>query len=163
MTTYAEEIGILLLDRGLTVGSVESATGGLIAHTFTNVPGSSYFYKGSIVAYSNEMKTNLVGVKPETIEKYGAVSSSVAEEMAAGGRRVLGVDICLSDTGVAGPTAGTAQKPVGTFFIGLSYHGGTYSRECLFKGDRIMNKQSAADEAVCWLKDFLTGTWAPGL
>ena len=85
MATYAEDIATLLIDRALTVGTVESATGGLIAHTLTNIAGSSYFYKGSIVSYSNEAKTGVVGVRAETIERYGAVSSGVAEEMAAGG------------------------------------------------------------------------------
>ncbi len=163
MSTYAEDIATQLLDRGLTLGTVESATGGLIADMLTNVPGSSHFYKGSIIAYSNEIKTGVVGVNPETIERHGAVSPEVAEEMAAGGRRLLGVDICLSDTGVAGPGGGSAHKPVGLFYIGFSYDGGTYSHKCLLEGNRTMNKQSAADAALIWLKDFLSGRWFPGL
>jgi PncC family amidohydrolase len=105
----------------------------------------------------------MVGVKLDTIERYGAVSSYVAEEMAAGGRRVLGVDICLSDTGIAGPGGGSESKPVGLFYIGFSHEAGTYSRECRFGSDRLQNKQSAAEEALCWLKDFLAGKWMPGL
>jgi PncC family amidohydrolase len=93
------EIGNLLRDKHLTLGTVESATGGLISCLITAIPGSSDYYKGSIIAYSNEIKQKVVGVKVATLKKEGSVSSAVAEEMAAGGRKVLGVDICLSDTG----------------------------------------------------------------
>lgn len=163
VTAFEEDIGTRLLDRGLTIGTVESATGGLISHLITNVPGSSHFYKGSIIAYSNEIKTGVVGVRHESIQLHGAVSPQVAEEMAAGGRRLLGVDICLADTGVAGPGGGTAEKPVGLFYLGFSYSGGTYSRRHLFEGERLQNKQRAAEAALQWLKDFLTGKWVPGL
>ncbi len=107
MASLEEKIGSLLRQRGLTLGVVESATGGLISHRLTNVPGSSDYYKGSVTAYSNEAKVKVVGVKAETIDQYGAVSSQVAEEMADGGRKVLGVDICLADTGIAGPSGAT--------------------------------------------------------
>ncbi|GAI47155.1 unnamed protein product, partial [marine sediment metagenome] len=110
MARPEREIGELL--RGyqaktgklLTIGTTESATGGRVADGLTNVPGSSDYFKGSVVAYSNEIKINVLGVKRETIENYGAVSEQTAIEMAEGGRRLLGVDICTSDTGIAGPS-----------------------------------------------------------
>ena len=155
MANLEKEIGGLLREKGLTLGVVESATGGLISHRITNIPGSSDYYKGAVTAYSNETKINVVGVKEETIKKYGSVSSQVAEEMAAGGRKLLAVDICLSDTGIAGPGGATSGKPVGLFYIGLSHQGWTYSQKHNFRGDREQNKQSAADAALSWLKEYL--------
>ncbi len=156
-----QEIGELLRARGLTLGVVESATGGLISHLLTNVAGSSDYYKGSIAAYSNEIKTGEVSVSEETISQHGAVSSEVAEEMARGGRRVLGVDICLSDTGIAGPGGGIDTKPVGLFYIGLSHQQGTLTRKHLFRGDRLHNKQAAAQAALGWLKEYLLARVTP--
>lgn len=155
MANLEKEIGGLLREKGLTLGAVESATGGLISHRITNIPGSSDYYKGSVTAYSNETKINVVGVKEETIKKYGSVSSQVAEEMAAGGRNLLAVDICLADTGIAGPGGATLGKSVGLFYIGLSHQGGTYSQKHNFRGDREQNKKSAAEAALSWLKEYL--------
>ena len=155
MANLEKEIGDLLREKGLTLGAVESATGGLISHRITNIPGTSDYYKGSVTAYSNETKINVVGVKEETINKYGAVSSQVAEEMAVGGRKLLAVDICLADTGIAGPGGATPGKPVGLFYIGLSHQGWTYSQKHNFRGDREQNKQSAAEAALRWLKEYL--------
>jgi len=115
---YQAETGKLL-----TIGTVESATGGRIADRITNIPGSSDYFKGSVVAYSNEVKIALLGVKKMTIESYGAVSEQTALEMAQGGRKVLDVDICVSDTGIAGPSGATAEKPVGLFYLGLAAEG----------------------------------------
>jgi PncC family amidohydrolase len=155
MANLEKEIGGLLREKGLTLGMVESATGGLMSHRITNVPGSSDYYKGSVTAYSNETKIKVVGVREETIKKYGSVSSQVAEEMAAGGKRLLVVDICLADTGIAGPGGATPGKPVGLFYLGLSNRGGTYSQKHNFQGDREQNKQSAAETALSWLKEYL--------
>lgn len=149
------EVGNLLRQLGLTLGVVESATGGLISHRITDVPGSSDYYRGSVTAYSNEVKTKVVGVRAETISKYGAVSPQVAEEMAQGGRGLLAVDICLADTGIAGPGGATPGKPVGLFYIGLSHKTGTYSRQHNFPGDREQNKLAAAEAALRWLKEYL--------
>jgi len=156
MASLEQEVGNLLRQKGLTLGAVESATGGLISHLITNVSGSSDYYKGSITAYSNEIKIKVVGVKADTINKYGAVSHQVAEEMAEGGRRVLASDICLADTGIAGPTGATPGKPVGLFYIGLSHRGGTYSQKHCFQGNREQNKHTAAEAALGWLKEYLT-------
>lgn len=157
MVSLEEEIGDLLRQKGLTLGVVESATGGLISHLITNVPGSSDYYKGSVTAYSNETKIKVIGVNRDTIEKYGAVSHQVAEEMARGGRKILAVDICLADTGIAGPAGATPGKPVGLFYLGLSHHGGTYSQKHEFHGDREQNKRSAAEAALSWLREYLLG------
>ena len=114
-----------LKEKGLTLGSVESMTGGLFSAKFTEIPGSSEVFKGGIVTYSSEEKINIVGVKKETIEKYGVVSEQVAMEMAEQGRKLLNVDICVSVTGNAGPTAEPGGKPVGCFYIGISSKSGT--------------------------------------
>jgi nicotinamide-nucleotide amidase len=155
MLKLEQEIIELLRKKGLTLGVTESATGGLISHIVTNVPGSSEFYKGSVTAYSNQTKTNVLGVKTETLQQYGAVSSQVAEEMALGGCRLLSADICISDTGIAGPGGATPDKPVGLFYLGLGHRLTAYSQKHLFRGDREENKERAARAALSWLKTYL--------
>jgi len=155
MADLEQEVGNLLRQKRLTLGIVESATGGLISHLLTNIRGSSDYYKGAVTAYSNEVKIKVVGVKVDTINKYGAVSYQVAEEMAQGGRKILAVDICLADTGIAGPSGATPGKPVGLFYIGLSHQAGTYSQEHSFQGNREQNKRRAAEVALGWLKEYL--------
>jgi PncC family amidohydrolase len=155
MAILEQEIGDILRQRGMMLGAVESATGGLISHRITNVPGSSDYYKGSVTAYSNEAKIEVVGVKRETIERYGAVSAQVAEEMAEGGRKLLAVDICIADTGIAGPGGATEGKAVGLFYLGLAHREKTYSRQHNFAGNRERNKQDAAEAALKWLKEYL--------
>lgn len=155
MSSIEYEIGDLLRKKGLTLGTVESATGGLISHLITNVAGSSDYFKGSIVSYANETKTSVAGVKASTLKKYGAVSAQVAEEMAKGGRKVLNVDICVADTGIAGPGGATPGKSVGLFYIGLSYRGGTYTRKYEFQGTREENKRRAALKALEWVREIL--------
>jgi PncC family amidohydrolase len=157
MDSLAREVGDLLRRQGLTLGTVESATGGLMAHRITDIPGSSDYYRGSVIAYKNGVKIEVVGVREETISEFGAVSPQVAEEMARGGREVLAVDICLADTGIAGPGGATADKPVGLFYLGLSHKGGTWSRRHLFTGSRLQNKKLASTSALIWLRDYLTG------
>lgn len=155
MGSLEQDVVNLLRQKGLTLGVVESATGGLMSHLITNVPGSSDCYKGSITSYSNEVKVEVVGVKEDTLNKYGAVSHQVAEQMAEGGRKTLAADICIADTGIAGPTGATPGKLVGLFYIGLSHQAGTYSRKHEFQGDREENKRSAAEAALGWLKEYL--------
>ena len=150
-----EEIGNLLRDRKMTLGTVESATGGLISHTITNIPRSSDYFKGSIISYSNEVKIKVVGVRPETIDEYGAVSAQVVEQMAEGGRKLLGVDICIADTGIAGPTGATQDKPIGLFYLSLSSSAGTFSRKHIFSGNREQNKLNAVIVTLNWLKEYL--------
>jgi len=155
MTSLEKEVVDLFEKHKLTLGIVESATGGLISHLITNVPGSSDYFKGSVTAYSNEIKMKIIGVKVETLKKFGSVSPQVAEEMALGGRKVLAVDICLADTGIAGPGGATPGKAVGLFYIGLAHKDGAFSRKHEFHGSRVQNKQSAAEAALSWLKEYL--------
>ena len=147
---YEDKTGNLL-----TIGTVESATGGRIGDKITNIAGSSDYFKGSIVAYSNEVKTGIVGVEKETIENHGAVSPKTAIEMAECGRKLLKVDICISDTGIAGPAGAAPGKPVGLFYIGLAAKDTTLSREHRFRGNRNENKQKAADMALDILREHL--------
>jgi PncC family amidohydrolase len=141
--------------KSLTIGAVESATGGRIADRITNIPGSSDYFKGSVVAYSNEVKIALLGVKRATIENYGAVSEQTALEMARGGRKLLDVDICVSDTGIAGPSGGTPEKPVGLFYLGLAAEETSFSQTHIFPGNREGNKRDAAEAALSMLKQYL--------
>jgi PncC family amidohydrolase len=157
MAAPEAEIGKMLRARGWTLGAVESATGGLFAHLITGVPGSSDYFKGSVIAYSNEVKTGLAGVNQTTLEQHGAVSAAVAGEMAAGGRKLLGVDICIADTGIAGPGGATAGKPVGLFYLGLADENGVTSREYMFGGDRAENRRLAAAAMLAWLREYLSG------
>jgi PncC family amidohydrolase len=139
----------------LTIGSVESATSGRVADRITNVPGSSDYFKGSVVAYSNEVKITLLGVKKAIIEDYGAVSEQTALEMARGGRKLLDVDICVSDTGIAGPSGDTPEKPVGLFYLGLAARDESFSQKHTFPGNRKENKRDAAEAALNMLKQYL--------
>jgi len=141
--------------KQLTIGTVESATGGRIADRITNVPGSSDYFKGSVVAYSNEAKAALLGVKKATLENYGAVSEQTAREMARGGRKLLDVDVCVSDTGIAGPSGASPEKPVGLFYLGLAAKDGRLSRKHVFQGNREGNKRDAAEAALDMLKQYL--------
>jgi PncC family amidohydrolase len=141
--------------KPLTIATIESATGGKIADRLTDVPGSSDYFKGSVVAYSNEAKISILGVKKETIENYGAVSPQTALEMAQGGKRLLGVDICISDTGIAGPSGATPEKPVGLFYTGLAAEDTSLSQKHIFYGDRENNKGDAAEVALNMLKQHL--------
>ncbi|HSW56904.1 MAG TPA: nicotinamide-nucleotide amidohydrolase family protein [Dehalococcoidales bacterium] len=161
MNELAHTIGNLLKERGMWLGTVESATGGLISSMITDVPGSSDYYQGGIIAYSNESKMKLLGVKRETLDKYGSVSAQVAEEMAAGGCKALGANICISDTGIAGPTGATVNKPLGLFYFGLSHQGNNLNRRHVFKGRREENKAEAAGTALTWLKEYLSGLVIP--
>jgi nicotinamide-nucleotide amidase len=141
--------------RPLTIGTVESATGGRIADTITNVPGSSSYFKGSIIAYSNEAKINIVGVSRESISTWGAVSAQTAIEMARGGKDILKVDVCISDTGIAGPSGGTPNKPLGLFYFGIASEKECKSEKYIFSGDREENKKTATIKLLDMLKQHL--------
>lgn len=155
MSNLANDIVDLLCKKGLTLGVVESATGGLISHLITNVPGSSNCYQGAVTSYSNQAKIEIVGVSEESINQHGAVSPQVAEEMASGGRRLLKADICVADTGIAGPAGATPEKPVGLFYLGLSHKDGTSSQKHIFAGNREENKQLAAEASLSWVREYL--------
>ncbi|MBR4876049.1 MAG: nicotinamide-nucleotide amidohydrolase family protein, partial [Clostridia bacterium] len=112
-----------LVERGLTVATAESCTGGLVGKRLTDISGSSACYEGGVVSYSNEVKMNVLGVKEETLRNFGAVSAETAMEMARGVRKLTGADIGVSTTGVAGPGGGSPEKPVGTVYVGISAEG----------------------------------------
>ena len=116
----AKTIITLASEKGLTIATAESCTGGLIGAAITAIPGSSAVFKGGIIAYDNAVKTKLLGVSPSVLGKYGAVSQKTAERMAAGVRERLSVDIAISVTGIAGPGGGTQDKPIGTVWMGLA-------------------------------------------
>jgi len=148
-------VGELLVQRGLTVATAESCTGGLIGHLLTNVSGSSAYVLGGIIAYSNEIKQALLGVDAITLERYGAVSEPVALEMARGARLRFGADLAVSATGIAGPTGGTPEKPVGLVYIGLVARDGERCVRYVWNEDRLGNKQRSAEAALRLLLDFL--------
>ena len=137
-------------EKGLTLGSVESMTGGLFSAKFTEIPGSSAVFKGGIVTYSSEEKINIVGVKKETIEKYGVVSKEVAMEMAELGRKLLNVDVCVSVTGNAGPTCEPGGKPAGCFYVGVSSKNGTDAKEYF----QPQKRNIVRNEAVLAMRDL---------
>ncbi len=151
----AEEIKELLVRKGLTLGVAESATGGLISSRMTDVTGCSMCFRGAVVAYSNDIKMKLLGVRRETIEQHGAVSEEVSRELAAAARNLLETDVGLSDTGIAGPTGAKPEKPVGLFYVGLSSREGTKVERHIFSGTRIENKRQAAEAALSMLRDYL--------
>lgn len=137
--TAEEEIGSRLASAGVTVACAESCTGGNIAHMITARPGASAYFLGGVVAYANEVKKNVLGVRAEDLEKYGAVSESVALQMAEGARRVTGADFAVSTTGVAGPDGGTPEKPVGTVWIAVAGPKGAHARKFVFSNTRERN------------------------
>jgi nicotinamide-nucleotide amidase len=141
-------LGKLLLKKGTTVATAESCTGGRIANRITSISGSSAYFKGGIVAYSNEIKANVLGVNPADIAKFGAVSSEVARQMAEGALKTLNADYAVSTTGVAGPTGGTVDKPVGLCWFGIATPCGTQTFAHNFIGDRQGNIAAASSVAL---------------
>ena len=141
----------LLISCHLTLATAESCTGGLIANIITDRPGSSGYFAGGIIAYSNAVKCSLLGVPAEILEQYGAVSTQVAEAMAAGARKILNTDIAVSATGIAGPTGGSPEKPVGLVFIGIAFGEKVISKKFLFTGEREGIKAETCKEAVKFL------------
>lgn len=146
----------LLADRGMTVTTAESCTGGLIAAEFVNVAGASNVFHEGYITYSNEAKERLVGVKHETLERYGAVSEQTAEEMARGAAEAACADAALSATGIAGPDGGTAEKPVGLVYIGCFVNGRTVVEKYEFCGNRLENRIHTAEAAIRLLIRELT-------
>jgi len=153
--TLEAVVGRLLRERGLTLSLAESCTGGQIADRITNVPGSSEYFKGGVVAYSNDLKVSLLGVQPETLEKFGAVSRETALEMAKAARGRFGSDIALSVTGIAGPGGGSNEKPVGTFHMALATAKGTEEKNFYFPIDRERFKRLVSSVALNWIRKTL--------
>ena len=157
-TTKAEPevaVGRLLTKRSLTIGVAESCTGGLLSSMITNVPGSSAYFIGSVVVYSNALKTRLAGVKPTTLERHGSVSAETAMELAKGIAAKLKTDVGLAITGIAGPSGGTLEKPVGTVFIAAYARGKIVVKRLAFTGKRESIRKRSAKEALLMLHAML--------
>lgn len=157
-------VGNLLLEKNLSISVAESCTGGLIGHRLTSVPGSSSYFHGGVVVYSNQSKVDLLRVDPRTLETYGAVSERTVEEMARGVKDRIKTDLGLAVTGIAGPDGGTRQKPVGTVHVGLAAREKTFSREYRFWGNRMQVKLNSSMMALDWVRRYLNGNpFLPGI
>jgi len=178
--TLEKIVGELLQRRHLTLSTAESCTGGLIGHRLTNVPGSSAYFHGGIIAYSNEIKEQLLGVSHTTLTDFGAVSEETAREMARGACRVLSTDIGVAVTGIAGPGGGVpghrtkavvaipgrsgqtpiwipSSKPVGLTWIALAAKNFEWAERCVWEADRVTNKEKSAETALRLVKEYLEG------
>jgi len=144
MASPEERVGEALRRKNLTVSAAESCTGGRIGDKITNVPGSSDYFRGSAVTYSNESKVALLGVDKATLERFGAVSEQVAKEMALGCIGLFGSDVSVSTTGIAGPSGGSAEKPVGLVWFALTDGDRITTEKAVFPGDRESIKEAAA-------------------
>ena len=157
-TSLEAVVAALLVRTGRTMGTAESCTGGLLGERLTRVPGSSAYFVGSIVAYENRIKTDLLGVGQQTIDDSGAVSRSVVEEMAVGVVERLGVDLSVAISGIAGPGGGTEEKPVGTVFLAIAEHNGVVSsRELRLPGDRSRVRWLASQWSLDMIRRHLMG------
>lgn len=150
-----EKVGELLKSQKMTLSTAESCTGGGVAALITSVPGSSEYFKGGIVAYSNEVKTSLLHVSPETLEKHGAVSQETVIEMARGAMDALKTDCAIATSGIAGPGGGTPKKPVGTIWMAVACKGKIVTRQ--EEGDlgRSGNVRRTIQDALRLLADLL--------
>ena len=144
----ARAAGEELQRRGWCLSTAESCTGGLIGHLVTEIPGSSAYYQGGVVAYANEIKQQVLGVSAATLRTDGAVSGACASEMAAGVRRLFGADVGIATTGIAGPGGGSAEKPVGLVYIAVETPDGTWCERHVFGSDRTENKQQTVVRAL---------------
>jgi nicotinamide-nucleotide amidase len=150
-----ERVGRLLQTQQWTLATAESCSGGLIAHRVTNIPGSSGYFLGGVVTYSNEAKQGLLGVPADILETEGAVSESVARAMAQGVCKRFDADIGVGVTGIAGPGGGTVEKPVGLVYIAVTRWGATEVRQCVFNGTRANIKKQTAETALTMIEEQL--------
>jgi PncC family amidohydrolase len=148
-------VGALLLARNRTIATAESCTGGLVAARITSVAGSSAYFLGGIVSYSNDAKHRLLGIPNLMLERYGAVSADTALAMARGVRRSLRTDICVSTTGIAGPGGATPTKPVGLVYVALAAEGVERCRRFIWPGDRLANITASAEAALSLVRAYL--------
>lgn len=155
MKTLVDDVSDLLVRSGLTLTLAESCTGGMVAAAVTDLSGASAFFKGSVVAYSNELKMKLLGVRQKTLDSFGAVSAECAAEMAAGARSAMDADVAVAVTGIAGPGGATAGKPVGTVHIAVDIRGVNSSEVCSLFGDRAAIRQRASISALDLLRRSL--------
>ena len=156
-TTLEAEIGRILKAKNKTLATAESCTGGYIAHLITSIPGSSAYFKGSIVAYSNEVKMKELKVVEATLLEHGAVSEEVVEQMAANIRTNLNTDYSIAISGIAGPDGGTIEKPIGTTWIAIAGPTGIKTGKFLFGDNRERNIRRAALQALNMLRKYILG------
>jgi PncC family amidohydrolase len=156
MRSLEEQLIEKLIQKNKTIATVESLTGGMVSAALVNVSGASAVFNQGLVTYSNEAKHRLTGVPWELLEAYGAVSAQVAAAMAEGGAKSASAEICLSTTGIAGPTGGTPEKPVGLVYIGCFLDGVCHTKECHFTGTREevreQTVQAVLELALEWLE-----------
>jgi PncC family amidohydrolase len=150
------QLGELLTQRGWMLAVAESCTGGLLGHRITSVSGSSAYFAGGVISYSNEAKERILGVLHETLVDHGAVSAETALAMARGARRLFRADLAVSVTGIAGPTGGTPDKPVGLVYLGLAVEGAELYERHVWEGDRAANKEQSAEAALRLMLKYLT-------
>ena len=155
--TTAEKLVALLKAQGLACATAESCTGGGVGAAITAVPGSSEVFLGGVISYSNEVKRGVLGVPERVLAEHGAVSSDCAAAMAEGVRRLVGADIAVSTTGIAGPGGGTPDKPVGTVWFAIATASGTRTEKKLFAGNRAAVRESAALHAMGMLSVAAAG------
>jgi len=153
--TLEEAVGKLLKKRGLTIATAESCTGGFLSHKITKVSGSSAYYKGSIVAYANEVKQQQLGVKATTLTQHGAVSEETVKEMVTGVLKALNTDIGISVSGIAGPGGGTPEKPVGTIWLAIGNKDHIETRKLQISKDRFLNIQYTAIQGLNMIRQFV--------
>ena len=146
--TVAEKLVALLTAQGLTCATAESCTGGGVGSAITAVPGSSAVFAGGVISYSNDVKREVLGVKAETLQAVGAVSSETAAQMAEGARRLMKTDLAVSLTGIAGPDGGSDEKPVGLVWFGLATKDGVRTEKAIFRGDRAQVRAQAITHAL---------------
>lgn len=144
---WSRELAQLLVDRSWRIAVAESCTGGLLGSSITDLPGSSDYFAGGVIAYSNHVKIDLLGVSERLIAVHGAVSEAVALEMAAGCRALLGTEVGVATTGVAGPS-GTESKPVGLVYVAVATEAGVVVRRFCWSGNRIENKRATVEAAL---------------
>ena len=149
------------LARGVRVATVESCTGGLVGHLITEIPGSSAYFLGGFVTYSDQLKRDLVGVPGDVLAAHGAVSAQTAMAMATGGRARTGADLGASVTGIAGPDGGSPQKPVGLTYVAVADSTGTEVRRHLWSGARTANKRASAEALIELLLERIEATADP--
>jgi len=150
-------IGGMMRQKKIKLAVAESCTGGLVCDRITNIPGSSEYFMGGIVAYAYEAKVNLLGVSWDTLTAFGAVSRQVVLEMARGACRVLETELGVSVSGIAGPGGETDEKPVGTTWIGLCTPEGEWARGFCWEGNRLENKSASAEAVLQLVSDYLQG------
>lgn len=151
------QVGSALRAKGWTLALGESCTGGLVGHRITNVPGSSDYFLGGVVAYAYEAKERLLHVRHETLYTHGAVSGETAQEMALGARLALGADVGLSITGIAGPDGGLPEKPVGLVWLAVSTRAGQKAERHVWQGDRLAIKTQSTEAALALLLRTVEG------